>query len=247
MINVMTAASNGNWDNGGLVTLTPNAPSNSYQCTNIQNAATGLFLYNASGNDHDIVVYVTTSNSAVPKKVTVPGTTGQQGLATIVAVNGATTNTVTLTMAAGQPAQTQVQAFLGSLAFPMGGGIANNPMPDNGQPQNFTKFSRYYTVPASQWYELAIQSNVNQFMCAQFGPGQSAFTVYCVNPGPNAAANVVQADDQNPVAVKFIQATTGQPQKISTNLFGNGQQVVWINADSIQNSQNATISLMKLG
>lgn len=247
MISVMTAASNGNWDNGGLVTLTPNAGSNSYQCTNIQNAATALFLYNASGNDHDIVVWVATSNQAAPKKVTVPGTTGNQGLATIVAINGTTTNTVTLTMASGQPAATQVQAFLGSLAFPMGGGIANKPMPDNGQMQGFDKFTRYYTVPASQWYEFALQSNVNQFMCAQFGPGQSAFTVYCVNPGPNSSANVVQADDGNPVAVKFIQATSGQPQKLTGTLFGNGSQVVWINADSIQNSQSASISLMKLG
>lgn len=246
-IRAMEAVSNGNWDNGGLVTLTPNAGSNTYQCTNIQNAATGLFLYNASGNDHDITVWVTTANASSPTKVIVPGTTGNQGLATIVAINGAATNTVTVTMAAGQPAQTQVQAFLGSLAFPMGGGISNNSMPDNGQPQSFNKFSRYYTVPASQWYEFSLESNVDQFMCAQFGPGQSSFTVYCVNPGPNAAANVVQADPANPVAVKFIQSTDGQKQKLSSTLFGNGQQVVWINADSVQNSQSATIALSKLG
>lgn len=241
------AASNANWNDGRLVTLTPSPGNNSFRCENIQNGATGLFLYNSAGNDHDIVVNVFTSNMQAPKNIVVPGTTGNQGLATIVAINGATTNTVTLSMNPSAPSNTQVQAFLGSVAFPMGGGgISNTQLPENGQVMKFSKFSRFYDVPASTWYSLTIQSNVTQFMCAQFGPGGNAMAIYCVNPGPNPAANVVQSDDTNPVAVRLIVPASGQPQKIVSNLFGNGQQMVWINADSVQDSASASIALMKL-
>lgn len=245
MVNIVTAASNGNWDDGRLVTVTPGS---TYTCTNVQNAATGIFLYNASNTDHDISLWVTTANVAAPVKVTVPGTTGQQGLATIVAVNGSVTGTVSVSMDATQPSNSQVQAFLGSTAFPINtAGITNTSLPTNGSTQSFQKFTRFYDVPASTWYSLTLTSNVTQFLCAQFAGSASGFTVYCLNPGPNAAASVVQADPNNPVAVKFVVPTSGQEQKLQQNLFGNGQQYVWINADSIQNSQSATISLQQIG
>lgn len=241
---VLSAATGGNWDDGRLVTVTP---SQTYTCTNIQNAATALFLYNASQNDHDIVLRVTTSNTVQPTIVTVPGTTGNQGLATIVAVNGAMTTTVSLSMTSDQPPNSQVQAFIGSVAFPINtNGINNKPLPENGQPQNFNKFTRFYDVPASTWYALTLTSNISQFMCALFAGNSSSMTIYCLNPGPNSAANVQQADPGNPVTVKFIQAAN-PPQKLQTNIFGNGQQYVFINADSVQNSQSATIALQKLG
>jgi hypothetical protein len=247
MVSILQAGNGGNWDDGRLVSLTPVSPQNSYLCTNIQNAATAMFLYNASGNDHDILVNVKTSNMVAPATVRVPGTTGNQGLATIVAINGTTTTDASLTMNPGQPSGTIVQAFLASLAFPMGGSIPNQQLPDNGALQRFGKFCRFYNALASTWYSLTLQSNVYQFMCAQFGPGQNAMTIYCLNPGPNAASNVVQADPQNPVKVQFITPDPSTPQQqIVRSIFGNGgQQLVWINADSIQDSQNATVALLK--
>lgn len=245
--NVLANAQNGNWDGGQLVTLTVNPGSNNYTCNNIQNEATAIMLYNSAGTDHDTVITVTTANSAAPVKVTVPGTTGNQGLATIVLVNGSVTNSVTVNMTPDQPSDSQVQAVIVSLAFPINtSGISNNQLQANGQKQSFTKFSRFYSVPASNWYQLDLQSNVTQFFCTQFGLGSNSVTIYCLNPGPNPAASVVQADANNPVAYKIIVPADGQQQKISQSIFGNGQQVVWMNADSIQNSQNATIALTNL-
>ena len=237
-----------NWDSGALVTLTPNPGSNSYTCSTIQNAATALFLYNASQNDHDITVTVLTNNASAPVNVTVPGVTGGQGLATIVLINGNITSTVTLTMGQGQVASTQVQAFIGSLAFPISYNppMSNNSLPTDGTVASFKAFSRFYNVPASTWYALNLTSTIQQFFCAQFGPGQNALTIYCMNPGPNPQANVVQATPTNPVPYTFMPASAGKTQQINTSVFGNGQQLVWINADSVQNSQNATISMMKL-
>ncbi|WNG42855.1 hypothetical protein F0U60_01155 [Archangium minus] len=244
----LEALTNGNWDDGRLVTVTPNPSSNSFVCNNIQNSATCLFLYNSANTDHDIVVTVKTSNSAAPVHVTVPGTTSQKGLATLVLINGMVTNAVTLSMGSDQPADSQVQAFLGSVAFPINtSGIKNLQLPENGSVQNFTQFTRFYDVPGSTWYQLTLTSSVYQFYCAQFGPGGSALTIYCLNPGPYAEAQVVQADNNNPVPYKFMRPPSGQPQqKIVQSIFGNAQQWVWINADSITNSQSATIALQGL-
>jgi hypothetical protein len=247
MATFISAASAGNWDDGRLVTLTVNPGSNSYVCNTIQNAATALFLYNSANTDHDTLVTVVTSNQVQPVIVTVPGTTGNQGLATIVLINGSTTNSVTLSMTIGQPADSQIQAFLGSVAFPINtAGINNIALPENGAVQNFNKFTRFYDVPASTWYQLALTSNVTQFFCTQFGQGGGVVNIYCLNPGPNPVASVVQADAANPVPYKLILPTSGVPQKIVTSIFGNGLQMVWINADSVNNSQSATIALQKL-
>lgn len=245
---IFASETNGNWDDGRLVTLNTQAGSNKYTCNAIQNGATGLFLYNSANIDHDITVTVLTANSSAPQKITVPGTTGNQGLASIVLVNGNFTNSVTLSITADQPSDSQVSAFLCSLAFPINtAGIKNLQLPTNGTPQSFNAFTRFYSVPASTWYQMTLQSNVTQFYTAQFGPGTSDVSIYCVNPGPNAAAQVFQADPNNQVVYKFIQPAPNQPQqKVTASLFGNGQQFVWIDADSVQNSQEATIALQQL-
>ena len=238
-------ATTGNWDDGRLVTLDKN--NNQYVCTNIQNGANGIFLYNSAGTDHDTTVTIVTANLAAPVKVVVPGTTGNQGLASIVLVNGNATNTVTISLTSDQPADSKISAFIGSLAFPINtAGINNSSLPVNGSTQKFAAFTRFYAVPASTWYQMNLQSNITQFYTVQFGPGSSDITIYCVNPGPSPVANVYQADPANPVSYKFILPASGQPQKISSSIFGNGTQFVWINADSVQNSQQATISLQQL-
>ncbi|SOD39828.1 hypothetical protein [Nitrosovibrio sp. Nv4] len=239
-------ATPGNWDDGRLVTLDPS--NNQYVCTTIQNGANGIFLYNAANADHDTTVTIVTTNATAPVKVIVPGTTGNQGLAAIVLVNGNVTNTVTISLTSNQPADSKISAFIGSLAFPINtSGINNKSLPVNGVTQNFTAFTRFYAVPASTWYQMNLQSNITQFYAAQFGPGSSAVSIYCVNPGPLAEANIYQADPSNPVSYKFILPAPNQPQQqIAASLFGNGSQFVWINADSIQNSQQATISLQQL-
>ena len=233
----------GNWDDGRLVYLTPGA---TFKCNNLQNAVTAVFLYNAANADHDTYVTVSVQNSVAPKRVLVPGVTADQGLATIVVVNGNVTNSVTVSMGADQPTDSKVSAFIGSLAFPLNtAGITNAKLPIDGNTYPFNRFTRYYQVLAAAWYQLVLTSNVYQFYAAQFGIDNTSLTVYCLNPGPNPQANVVQADDTNPIPVKLILPTSGTAQKIVKQVFGNNQQAVWINADSVTDSQSATISLQQ--
>lgn len=226
-----------NWDNGQLITL---GEGDTARAQNLNDSQLyGFFFYNAAGNDADTVVDVTWSNSQRPKSVTVPGTTQGQGLAAVLFVYGGDTTTVSAAVTQGNPGA-QVQAFIGSVKMPMGGGIDNRELPANGQPQGFNQFTRFYTVPQSHWYDVRIESDVNQFIVVQFAEAKALVMVVnrLVDPSPD-----VQAVGQ---AVNMFTIQTSTTQSIDADMQGNGRQIVWINADSVQNSQNATITLQSL-
>jgi hypothetical protein len=95
-------------------------------------------------------------------------------------------------------------------------------------------------VPASHWYSARVQSNVSQFITVQFAEQRANVLVVnqLVDPSLNIQT-VGQAKDQ-------VTTTSSTTQSLSWNLQGNGTQLVWINADSIQNSQQAAMSLQSL-
>jgi hypothetical protein len=229
--------SNINWDNGQLVTLGEGDTARAENLNDDQ--LYGLFFYNAAGNDADTTVEVVWSNSQKPKSVTVPGTTQSQGLASVLFVYGGDTTTVSAAVTQGNPGA-QVQAFIGSVKMPMGGGIDNRELPANGQPQNFNKFTRFYTVPQSHWYDVIVRSDVNQFIVVQFSEAKALVLV--VNRLVDPSADV-QAVGQ---AVNMFTIQTSTTQSIDADMQGNGRQIVWINADSVQNSQSASITLQSL-
>ena len=63
-------------------------------------------------------------------------------------------------------------------------GLSNKQLPSDGKPYPFSKYCRYYAVPASHWYNLILKSSINQFFSAQFT--QNIVTVFCVNPTMNS-------------------------------------------------------------
>lgn len=225
-----------NWDNGQIITLGEGDTARAQQLNDSQ--LYGFFFYNAALNDADTVVDVTWSNSQRPKAVTVPGTTQKQGLASVLFVYGGDTTTVSAAVTQGNPGA-QVQAFIGSVKMPMEG-MDNRELPANGQPQNFNQFTRYYTVPQSHWYDVRIESDVNQFIVVQFAEAKALVMVVnrLVDPSPD-----VQAVGQ---AVNMYTIQTSTTQSVDADMQGNGRQTVWINADSVQNSQNASITLQSL-
>ncbi|MDJ1157105.1 hypothetical protein QNA08_02490 [Chelatococcus sp. SYSU_G07232] len=233
----------GNWDNGQVASLTPGA---TLSCVGtIQNECNAIFLYNSAGVDHDTTVYVTGPNQQQPLPVVVPGTTGNNGLASLVLFDGTLTNSISVAMPSTAPKGSSVQAWIGSLGFPIGGGgLDNQQLQANGQKYNFSKYDRYYFVPQSHWYSMVIQSNINQFYSVMFMG--ASLTVFCVNPGPNAQANVYFFDDKIKQLYKFVAAPPTSPQTITQSIFGNGGQYVIINAGSGQDTQTATISLQSL-
>jgi len=227
-----------NWNGGQLITL------NGGDTATCQNLNAGqlyaLFFYNSAGNDTDAPVRVVWSQSSPPVAVTVPGTTANQGLAALCFVSGDDTNTVSASLTSGQPG-VQVQAFIGSVKMPVDtSGISNQQLPLDGKPHSFTKFTRYYAVPKSTWYSGYIQSNINQFISVQFK--ENAADVYIVNCTMDPANVVKFAGNTQPL----VRVQQIKNQQISFDLQGNGRQIVWINADSIQNSQNAVISVQQL-
>jgi len=229
-----------NWDDGRLITMNP---GDTATCAGGLNPGQiyALFFYNSARNDADASVNVVWSNSSPPVLVTVPGTTAGQGLAALCFVSGDDTSTVAISLGQTSPGA-QIQSFIGSVKMPVNtSGINNVLLPLNGQFQPFKAFTRFYAVPESHWYGATIQSNVNQFISVQFK--ESKATVNIVNQLTEPGNVVYYAGPSSQPAVTIDSV---QKQRLPWNFQGNGSQFVWINADSVQNSETAQIEVQSL-
>jgi len=230
-----------NWDDGRLIEF---GQGDTATCTGNLNKGQiyALYFYNYAGNDANTTVTVTGNNAFPPVNVTVPGTTGDQGLAALCFVSGDDTNTIAASILNGQPGA-KIQAFIGSVKMPTNtSGINNEKLPLDGQNHAFEKFTRYYAVPASHWYSGQITSDVNAFISVQFMENQAQ--VICVNAPASGVGSVIEYYGAS--AEANVTVTAVPYQSVTWNISGNGSQYVWINADSIQNSEDATISVQSL-
>ncbi|MFD1884523.1 hypothetical protein [Paenibacillus wenxiniae] len=229
-----------NWNNGQLITLGVGDTATSNGSLNWGQLYALIFYNSASANTSTNVTVV--AGSLPPKIVTVPGTTAQQGLASVVFFNGSDSNTISASILQGETGS-QIQAFIASVKMPLDTtGINNVSLQADGQYHAFNKFTRYYTVPASHWYQGTLKSNINQFISIQFKES-------------SAIVNVLNAPDGTTVHVDGLGIAATQNQfKIYTtpastyswSVRGDGTQYVWVNADSAQDSQDAAISLQSL-
>lgn len=228
-----------NWINGNLIEL---KQGDTATCAgNLNNGQLYcLFFYNAAGNDTPTPVHIVGTQGQAPAIVNVPGTTQNQGLAALCFVDGSETNTISASVLNGTPGA-KIQAFIGSVKMPLDTqGINNRQIPMNGQVQSFDKFTRYYGVPESHWYSGRIQSNINQFISVQFAERKA--TVYVVNKLVNPSYNIAYYGH----AQDLVNIQESKTQYIDFSMQGDGQQFVWINADSVQNSDSASIVLQSL-
>ncbi|MCT2587534.1 hypothetical protein [Actinophytocola gossypii] len=229
-----------NWNSGKLITLTQGDTATIEGLNSGQ--VYGFFFYNAAQNDATTIVDVTWSNAHPPQQVPVYGTTANQGLASVLLMSGDDSNTVAASILQGNPGA-DVQAFVCSVKMPVDtSGINNQPLPANGQPQAFRRFTRYFDVPASHWYDVTIESDVDQFIVVQFT--EEMAEVIVVKSVANPKENVFPVGRVEKDKLFSIQPT--EDERIQVNLQGDGTQTVWMNADSVQNSQNATITLQSL-
>src|SRR5688572_25845507 len=102
-----------NWNDGRLITLKPGDTATATGALNARQLY-GLFFYNSARNDADAQITVVWSNSEPPATVVVPGTTANQGLASVLFVSGNDTNTISAALLQGQPG-VEVQCFIGSV------------------------------------------------------------------------------------------------------------------------------------
>ncbi|WP_433932828.1 hypothetical protein AB3662_01560 [Sorangium cellulosum] len=185
---------------------------------------------------------MTLSSSKQPLRVSVPGTSSKQGLASIVIVSGDDANGFTLAMTQDQPGA-QIQCFIGSVKMPLcTDNITNAQLPADGQRHPFNTFTRYYAVPASHWYEVQIQSDKNQFISVQFSEQSAVIYVVNMTAQGDPTRNIYYMGQTK----SQCSVQTSQTQKLIWEMQGNGEQFVWINADSVQNSENASIVLQSL-
>jgi hypothetical protein len=228
-----------NWNGGQLITITQGVTAT---CVGSLNPGQlyALFFYNSAQNDANAPVNVVWRNSQPPVRVTVPGTTANQGLAALCFVSGDDTNTVSASLSQTAPGA-QVSAFIGSVKMPTNtSGINNVALPLDGQFHPFKTFTRFYAVPASHWYEGTIQSNINQFISVQFK--ESAAVVNIVNQLVDPSNVIKYAGNcQSQVTINSV-----PNQTYAWSFQGNGSQFVWINADSCQNSESASIAVQSL-
>ncbi len=227
-----------NWNDGKLITLTP---GDTATCTSLNSGQLyGLIFYNSASADTSTSISVVWSNSQPPAIIQIPGTTGNQGLASVLFVNGSDTTTISAAVLQNNPGA-QVQCYIASVKMPTNtAGINNQPLPSDGQAHAFNKFTRYYSVIASHWYQAQLQSNINQFTAIQFSEQYAAVSV--VNQVVNPAL-LIQAVG---MAVNQYKITPSEYQNVSWSLQGNGQQMVFVNASSAQDAASATISLQSL-
>lgn len=103
-----------NWNDGKLITLTP---GDTATCTELNKGQLyGLIFYNSALADTSASISVVWSNSEAPAMVQIPGTTGNQGLASVLFVNGSDTTTISAAMSQNNPGA-QVQCYIASVSW----------------------------------------------------------------------------------------------------------------------------------
>jgi hypothetical protein len=240
-----------NWNGGNRLTV---SKGNSLQCVNsIVNPINVAFFYNSTQAAQAVPIDIAGSGSFFTQ-LSVPATTGNAGSATLLAFSGpgsagpgggSASITATIDPSAGTAASSE--GWLGSQAMPTNtSGLNNQNLQASGEPYAFNKYSRYYFVPSAQRYILSVQSGINAFYFAVFNSsGQVA--IYVLNaPDANYKPIVQQfPGDSYALTNTTVQAITAS--SIQIPLYGMNQQWVVMNADSVNDSTNATITLTQLG
>jgi len=232
-----------NWNGGQRITL---RAGDTATCTSLRPGQLyGIFVYNSAQNDNTANVNVVWSNSSPPVPITVPGTTANAGLASMGFVSGSDTQTISASLPSNAGIA-QVEIWLGSVSMPTDtSGLDNQKLPIDGKPHSFNKYRRYFAVPPSSWHTLTLVSKITQFVSCQFR--QQEAVVFVLNQTSNGLLPG-QVTTMGPTAsAKGAVTINGVTyQSVSENLQGDGTQWVWMNADSEQDSTDASISLQAL-
>ena len=232
-----------NWNGGQRITLQAGETAT---CTTLNPGQLyAIFMYNSTQNDTNGTVNIVWSNSQPPKSVTVPGTTANAGLASVAFVSGTDTQTVSVSLATNAGIA-QIDIWLGSVSMPIDtSGLNNEPLPIDGNPHDFNKYTRYFAVPPSSWQQLTIVSAITQFISVQFTEAKAV--VYVVNETSNGLLpNQVTSMGPTASAAGTVTINAVTIQSVQGFLQGNGTQWVWMNADSQQDSESASISLQSM-
>src|SRR5215218_6815937 len=155
-----------NWNGGQRITLQAGETAT---CTTLNPGQLyAIFMYNSAQNATNGTVNIVWSNSNPPVQATIPGTTANAGLASLAFVSGTDTQTVSVSLPSNAGIA-QIDIWLGSVSMPIDtSGLNNSQLPLDGSENEFNKYTRYYAVPQSKWYQMTIVSAITQFLSVQF-------------------------------------------------------------------------------
>jgi len=232
-----------NWDNGNRTQL---KTGETLTCHNLSAGQLyAMYFYNDNYNDKTVNVNVVWSNSQPPVMVTVPGTTGDAGLASLALVSGDDTQVVAASITSTREAH--LDCWLCSVGMPINDpSLTNGELPSDGRPHPFGGYRRYYKVLPASWNQITLESMTTEFILAQFQ--ESFITILVANPIQSVPRRIVPmgtvAQDKD---YKIVQPKPGEPaQRITYSIQGDGTQLVWMSADSLKNPGKATINLQSL-
>lgn len=227
------------WDDGRVVTISAGTTA---RCRSLgSNQLYAILLYNTTQSDQDALVTVVWSNEVPPATVTVPGTTGNAGLANFVFVSGRDTDAVAVSLSSSAGVQT-VTAFIVSPAMPSDpSGLVDRQLPDDGQFHSFEKCVRYWAIPPTGWSRVSIRNPSFQFVCLQATEASAEIVV--VNRAGGLDPRRVCRLGQTANATGVVTVKDVRGQVFEQAIKGTGDTWVWMNGDSAADSTVAEISL----
>lgn len=225
------------WRDGQVITLLPGDTAELGELDSAQ--LYGVFLYNTAiaGTPTDVTITWSNTPDNEPVTVTLPGTTRGQGPAMICFVSGGDADRITATITQGEPTA-RITAFICGVRMPVdGGGLNDAPLPDNGRPQAFLRRTRFYCAPAARRYRTTVKADVDEFVSVRFAEAFAHVTMVNTTKDPTDRIRGIGA-----AATMFlIDSTAGRSHQ--SRFEGDGSQHVWVNADCLQYTQNATVAL----
>lgn len=232
-----------NWDDGRLLTLTAGTTA---RCASLSEGELyALLFYNTTPNDSIAVVTLVWSNSVLPVDLTIPGTTADSGPASFALISGQDSHSVSASLSA-LAGNTTVSAFIVSISMPTNlTGLSSLELPCDGMLYAFLKYQRYYANPPVGWSRLILWSPITQFISVQMQKSRAQITVLNVGRNPNPVQPLLlgaTANEPGIVEVRVVQSQSHEEQ-----ILGDGiTPWVWMNGDSVRNSEDAKISLQQL-
>ena len=236
-----------NWDDGQLTTL---SGTTTLTCGTLADGEIyGIFLYNTSTTSVPATVQVNWSNAEPTVPIDVQATSSGEGIASLGLISGNDTSQISLSLSSDTSPDAQITCWLGSISMPTDtNGLTVATLPDNGKAQHFTPYYKYTATLPSDWQQITIESQTTQFISAQFT--QTYATVNVVNPTSNwpqeQSQFIVPIGTTAPSNYTVNAASGTQPQTLTYQTQGDGSTVAFMNADSPQDSADASITLQSL-
>jgi hypothetical protein len=239
------------WEDGRPLLLRPGQTA---RCRSLNPGELyGVMLINRTQNDADIEVQVAWNPIEPPTIVTAAGSTGANGIVSIVFVSGADTRVLVVSVTSEQMGE--VEVMLSSVtkpakdAPPLAGApkALNQPLPDTGEPQNFAKtpellaVRRFVAEPEpGVWHQISVGSPINQFLVVQFRKERALVQVVNSTAIGTLPGQICAVGPTAPTSYEIQRACY---QVATILLQGDGNPVAWLNLDSDQNAEYALIAL----